>query len=220
MAGVRDSETAAPHRMGAALTYARRYALFTLVGIAGEDDLDAPDLGAVVKVGDGPKAAAEPQMAAKPGAVERPVAPSYHSSRGKVARPVRIVLAAEQSAALRDQMVAELADLKSADEAADWVHKNLPAKNTLALADADLVEACFRQRLAAINGGQSDEAAAEAAAISHDKPMQGQSQAFDAPGMPVPPPEPAAPNTAVVRRRRRVATKTVVFHGIGTPLRG
>jgi ERF superfamily len=31
------SETATPHRMGAALTYARRYALFTLVGIAGED---------------------------------------------------------------------------------------------------------------------------------------------------------------------------------------
>jgi hypothetical protein len=30
--------------MGAALTYARRYALFTLIGIAGEDDLDAPDL--------------------------------------------------------------------------------------------------------------------------------------------------------------------------------
>ena len=40
------SETVAPRRMGAALTYARRYALFTLVGIAGEDDLDAPDLGA------------------------------------------------------------------------------------------------------------------------------------------------------------------------------
>src|SRR5882757_8245303 len=38
------SETSAPHRMGAALTYARRYALFALVGIAGEDDLDAPDL--------------------------------------------------------------------------------------------------------------------------------------------------------------------------------
>src|SRR5215203_5615329 len=33
-----------PHRMGAALSYARRYALFTMVGIAGEDDLDAPDL--------------------------------------------------------------------------------------------------------------------------------------------------------------------------------
>src|SRR3954471_9905459 len=40
------AEIANPHRMGAALTYARRYALFTLVGIAGEDDLDAPDVGA------------------------------------------------------------------------------------------------------------------------------------------------------------------------------
>src|ERR1700738_1094282 len=38
------AETTNPQRMGAALTYARRYALFTLVGIAGEDDLDAPDL--------------------------------------------------------------------------------------------------------------------------------------------------------------------------------
>src|ERR1700681_598589 len=37
------SETSAPRRMGAALTYARRYALFTMVGIAGEDDLDAPE---------------------------------------------------------------------------------------------------------------------------------------------------------------------------------
>ena len=40
----RLSETSAPRRMGAALTYARRYALFTMVGIAGEDDLDAPDV--------------------------------------------------------------------------------------------------------------------------------------------------------------------------------
>ena len=47
------SETAAPHRMGAALTYARRYALFTLVGIAGEDDLDAPDLPALKLNGGG-----------------------------------------------------------------------------------------------------------------------------------------------------------------------
>src|SRR5437870_8719367 len=40
------SDISSAQRMGAALTYARRYALFTLVGIAGEDDLDAPDLGA------------------------------------------------------------------------------------------------------------------------------------------------------------------------------
>jgi hypothetical protein len=45
------ADVATPHRMGAALTYARRYALFTLVGIAGEDDLDAPDLSAPPAVG-------------------------------------------------------------------------------------------------------------------------------------------------------------------------
>jgi ERF superfamily len=43
------AETSAPRRMGAALTYARRYALFTLVGIAGEDDLDAPNLAVGAK---------------------------------------------------------------------------------------------------------------------------------------------------------------------------
>src|ERR1700757_3823725 len=48
------SETAAPHRMGTALTYARRYALFTLVGIAGEDDPGAPDLIRPAAVSDGP----------------------------------------------------------------------------------------------------------------------------------------------------------------------
>jgi hypothetical protein len=39
------ADIASAQRVGAALTYARRYALFALVGIAGEDDLDAPDLG-------------------------------------------------------------------------------------------------------------------------------------------------------------------------------
>ena len=57
------TETAAPRRMGAALTYARRYALFTLVGIAGEDDLDAPDLNgkvdAIPNVGSGVGVAAD-----------------------------------------------------------------------------------------------------------------------------------------------------------------
>src|SRR6202051_3670822 len=38
------ADTATPHRMGAALTYARRYALFALVGIAGGHDPDAADL--------------------------------------------------------------------------------------------------------------------------------------------------------------------------------
>src|SRR5436309_5157460 len=45
------TDVASAQRMGAALTYARRHALFTLVGIAGEDDLDAPDLGAAPNSG-------------------------------------------------------------------------------------------------------------------------------------------------------------------------
>src|SRR6516162_9430132 len=48
------ADIASAQRVGAALTYGRRYALFALVGIAGEDDLDAPDLGA------DPNPAAEP----------------------------------------------------------------------------------------------------------------------------------------------------------------
>src|SRR5476651_2275268 len=67
------AETASPRRMGAALTYARRYALFTLVGIAGEDDLDAPDLEAVApEMGgqDTDPRGAERREAAKPSTIE------------------------------------------------------------------------------------------------------------------------------------------------------
>src|SRR5262245_30290895 len=60
-----SKDVEAPHRMGAALTYARRYALFALVGIAGEDDLDAPDLVA------GPPSATEPQTV-PPGSKSKP----------------------------------------------------------------------------------------------------------------------------------------------------
>jgi hypothetical protein len=149
------SETAAPHRMGAALTYARRYALFTLVGIAGEDDLDAPDLEATPKGG-----AVQPSgpNGQKPnGHTFAAVRPAAAGARGRkptcLAKPV---LAADQSAALRDRLVADLDGLQSADEAASWAHRGLPAKNTLTAADADLVEAGFRLKLAAIGEGSTD----------------------------------------------------------------
>jgi hypothetical protein len=45
MAGVPDRRYVFGAAHGSRLTYARRYALFTLMGIAGEDDLDGPDLG-------------------------------------------------------------------------------------------------------------------------------------------------------------------------------
>jgi hypothetical protein len=152
------SETAAPHRMGAALTYARRYALFTLVGIAGEDDLDAPDLGAAPIAGadqppgpDGQKPNGHALAAGSP-------VPAGARRRTPLARPAKPVLAPDQSGVLRDRLVAELDALLSADEAAGWAHRSLPAKNTLTAADADLVEAGFRAKLAALGDGRPSDA--------------------------------------------------------------
>ena len=83
------SETAAPHRLGAALTYARRYALFTLVGIAGEDDLDAPDLlgeaSAQPQAGP-PKLDASPQ-ASDPRAASTPARPPEKRGRREQTTP-------------------------------------------------------------------------------------------------------------------------------------
>jgi ERF superfamily len=93
------SETSAPHRMGAALTYARRYALFTLVGIAGEDDLDAPDLEDAPKTDDGqtPRpAGGKPNGHAFPADLS-----AQEGARGgkPVARPTKPVLSPDKSAA-------------------------------------------------------------------------------------------------------------------------
>lgn len=193
------TETAAPRRMGAALTYARRYALFTLVGIAGEDDLDAPDLGAGGR--SDPRADLDIEPSPKPVADEMPFAPLGASRKGKVIMPPRVVLAADQSEALRDRLVAELGDLKCVDEAADWVRKNLPAKNTLTSADADKVEASFRERLATIEGGQPGAASGQAVNSSGDEPSREQSRVPDGPETP-------ALETTIVRRRG-IPAKTI-----------
>jgi hypothetical protein len=148
------AETAAPRRMGAALTYARRYALFTLVGIAGEDDLDAPDLNgkvdAIPDVGSGVGVAAYTQRDRAPD--ERPSAPVALLRKEKAVRLTRTILGPDQSTALRERLLLDLDQLQSADEAADWVHKNLAAKNTLITSDADALEAGFREKLATIEG--------------------------------------------------------------------
>ena len=168
------TEASAPRRMGAALTYARRYALFTLVGIAGEDDLDAPDLGGVVKAEVAPEVAikvdaSDPQAAppaiatAKPNARDAKRKPKFVPSASSV-------LPSDQSARLRDALIAELDGLQNADEAADWVHRNLPAKNTLTTDDAGQVEARFQSKLAAIEEARSGAEAATASDETHEAP--------------------------------------------------
>jgi len=143
------SETTTPHRMGAALTYARRYALFTLVGIAGEDDLDAPDLNAPTPEGSG----VEKPVPASQGRLNgdqshsAPQNPSRRGAKG-TAKPVKPILNPEASAALRDQLVAEVQAIASSDDATTWAHRILGAKNTLIAADARQVEDAFQARLA------------------------------------------------------------------------
>ena len=126
------TETAAPHRMGAALTYARRYALFALVGIAGEDDLDAPDT------------LIEPSPA-----IAQRLDPAVQSTR----RPSKTivhrapVLDQVRSGTLREQLLAEIRALTDGDGFALWAHKRLPAKNTLTADDARIVEAAYQSLL-------------------------------------------------------------------------
>jgi ERF superfamily len=148
------SETAAPQRMGAALTYARRYALFTLVGIAGDDDLDAPDL-AVVAGKAGPPNGSAGQTSN--GHAHAAGASGNSRRRGPITRLVPPILAADPSAQLRDRLLSELSGLQSSDEAADWANQSLPAKNTLIFADAQLVEDGFRIKMAALGEAQPGE---------------------------------------------------------------
>jgi ERF superfamily len=142
-------ETTAPHRMGAALTYARRYALFTLVGIAGEDDLDAPDLIAQTT----PPSKAERPRGNQNGRLSRGQVhspPQFSTGRRAKAVSNQPPLEPHASAALRDQLTAELMDLNSAEDAANWAQRVLATKNTLTTADAERIEQAFQARLASI----------------------------------------------------------------------
>src|SRR6516165_582980 len=146
------SETAAPHRMGAALTYARRYALFTLVGIAGEDDLDAPDLTTPTAPTSKVDKPAENKIGHLNG---RRRARSTQQFSGDPRKPT---LEPQASASLRDQLTAELKDLRSAEDAANWARQVLAAKNTLTTPDAECVEEAFRARLTAlVTGAAADQ---------------------------------------------------------------
>jgi hypothetical protein len=142
------ADTASPHLMGAALTYARHYALFAMVGIAGDDDLVAPDLLASSEAKSctaftsGPNTKGNGQAGSgstTPG--RRPPAP----------RPAAAALAPDQSAQLRTRFLAELGALGSADQLAEWAQRILPLKNTMTPEDANSIEEAFRSRMSAID---------------------------------------------------------------------
>jgi hypothetical protein len=142
------SDTNAPHRMGTALTYARRYALFTLVGIAGEDDLDAPDLSSM-----DPLRPTPPANGNAPGKANEhaSVFGSAVVSRRKQSAPP--TLDPEASCATREQLLTEIAGIVAGSELDRWALRGLPIKNKLTSADAQLVEDAFQIKLAALGVG-------------------------------------------------------------------
>jgi ERF superfamily protein len=149
------AETERPHRMGAALTYARRYALFTLVGIAGEDDLDAPDLisppqpisghGRASNRGNGRLDSKSSSLAARTPVArsKEPMVENGPKAKVLAAIPLSIAL----SASLRDVMLAELNEVGSEEAATKWAHRRLPEKNKLSAQDAKHIEEAFRAKL-------------------------------------------------------------------------
>jgi hypothetical protein len=140
------SETAAPHRMGTALTYARRYALFTLVGIAGEDDLDAPDLpvqGVEPSPQNGPPATKTGSNGRMPPATAKSLQGPRKGANGDRAT----VLSGETSAILRDQLLAEIAGLGADDDLDAWTLRAWPKANSLTPEDGDKVKEAFRAQL-------------------------------------------------------------------------
>jgi hypothetical protein len=132
------AEVANPHRMGAALTYARRYALFTLVGIAGEDDLDAPDI-----------CMPGPATGSSTVGLQYPSQPQGNGKvRGAVKTPSLMVLPVDESASLRDRLLSEVAGLASQEGATSWAREALASKNSLTASDAKMLEDAFEQKLA------------------------------------------------------------------------
>jgi ERF superfamily len=121
-----SKDTEAPHRMGAALTYARRYALFALVGIAGEDDLDAPDT-----------------LVGPPPAEPRGTGSKNKSGNGVTHR--QPLLSRDPSAELRKRMPAEIGSLATDAYLLAWAKDSLARKNTLLEEDARMIEAAYEQ---------------------------------------------------------------------------
>jgi hypothetical protein len=145
------AEMTNPQRMGAALTYARRYALFTLVGIAGEDDLDAPDL-----------CASPPTTSARTGIGSGELLPPPRSdgnSRTRAAGRAAStpVLSSDESAVLRDRLLGEIAGLQSEGSATNWAQGALAAKNKLTAGDAKVLEEAFEKRFSELLPSESAE---------------------------------------------------------------
>lgn len=131
----RLSEISAPRRMGAALTYARRYALFTLVGIAGDDDLDGPDINRQANAAD---------------VQQSPAGAANEPSRGSRSSKSPVNSTADVEAT-RTDLLAEIEALLTLEQLEARAASILKTKNLLPPADAKQIEAAFSMRMAAFD---------------------------------------------------------------------
>jgi hypothetical protein len=183
-------ETAAPHKMGAALTYARRYALFTLVGIAGEDDVDAPDLP-ITTTDPGFSSSKPPKKTNGQGGE-----PAGKAQWHRKSQPQKPVLDSQASGIIRDRLCEEIAVLYGVEAAVEWASRSLSAKNGLAAEDATAVEAAFRERLRVLQPDLYSMASVASEAATH--PRAGSQEA---PAAADPPPVSSPPALDSQRRK-------------------
>jgi hypothetical protein len=167
------AETATPRRMGAALTYARRYTLFTLVGIAGEDDLDAPDLQAPTSQTSAPRTQNGNGNGAGTGNGQLHREPTAQQGRAKThAAPSQPILGAAESAALCDRLLVELNELLTTEDLALWAKRSLPAKNQITTDHAGRLEAAFAAKLATLAPPDPDHPVGEPPPLASPKPSR------------------------------------------------
>jgi hypothetical protein len=143
-------DVAAPHKMGAALTYARGYALFTLAGIAGEDDLDAPDLSvSIAETSASNRADPTRTMQKDDGSKGQngPAIPAVRNGTDRKRPGSGSPLSHVESSTVTDKLVREISALESADAALAWAIRRIRVKRLLAAADASLVERAFQDRI-------------------------------------------------------------------------
>ena len=174
-----------PKRMGAALTYARRYSLFALVGLAGEDDLDAPELKrpATRAGGDG-----DAGVGSGPFPAARPAAPRFHPRRAfPLSRARERVRGKGDDLTRASPVPAEplegLARIDSEDALLHWAIAALPHRSGLDAEPRAALDAAFRARAASIGASPdlvlafADDAPAEEPSLPVAPPDSGDDHA-------------------------------------------
>jgi hypothetical protein len=98
------------------------------------------------------------------GTTELPVGVQGNGRMTRAAKPPTPVLSSDESAALRDRLLAEIAAFQSQESMTSWARDAIAAKNRMTAADAKLLEDAFQQKLSQLPPSES-------ATTSGDEPL-------------------------------------------------